>query len=137
MNGVLTRMLSFPLNCDETSFISSCRWALDTRSHTDQPVIWWKPFIFYWLKQSLSWPSFREQVCTIAPSPANSSTIACLYILCNYNPYIKKKVGKREINVHLVDCLITLDVSKCTRGIFDMHYMHHACYKFFFLRRKH
>ena len=73
---LLTRMLSLPSKSDETLFISSSLSIFDTTSQTE-PVTW-KPFFSHWLKQSLRSTSFREQVCTIAPSPANSSTIAYL-----------------------------------------------------------
>jgi len=55
--------------------------SLSTREATSQtePVTRY-PFVVHSFKDSLSSASFREQVCTVAPSCANSSTIAYLYI---------------------------------------------------------
>lgn len=74
--GALTRILSLPLNNEETLLISLSRSVGDKTSQTE-PVTR-NPFISHWLKHSLSSDSFLEHVCMIAPSPANSSTIACL-----------------------------------------------------------
>jgi len=69
-------MLSLPLNREETVLISSSRWVRDPTSQIE-PVTR-NPFVFHSCKHSLSWASFRQHVCTVAPRPANSSTIAYL-----------------------------------------------------------
>jgi len=54
--------------------------SLSKREATSQtePVTLY-PFVVHLFKDSLSSASFRAQVCTVAPSCANSSTIAYLY----------------------------------------------------------
>lgn len=74
--GQLTRMLSIPLNTEETDSISFSLWALDDTSQTE-PVTT-NPLPSQAFKHPLSSASFREQVCTLAPSLASSSTIAYL-----------------------------------------------------------
>lgn len=72
----LTRMLSFPSKTELTCSISFSLSAGEETSQTD-PVT----FSFAALHCSKHWlssVSFLEQVCTAAPSLANSSTIACL-----------------------------------------------------------
>ena len=76
-SSVVTSMLSLPLNFEETVSMSLILWGREDRSQTE-PVTW-KPFkLTHSLKHELRWASFREHVCTVAPSAANSSTIACL-----------------------------------------------------------
>ena len=74
--GQLTRMLSIPLNTEETDSISFSLWALDDTSQTEPETT--NPLSSQAFKHPLSSASFREQVCTLAPSLASSSTIAYL-----------------------------------------------------------
>ena len=74
--GQLTRMLSIPLNTEETDSISFSLWALDDTSQTEPETT--NPLSSQAFKYPLSSASFREQVCTLAPSLASSSTIAYL-----------------------------------------------------------
>ena len=69
-------MLSLPSNSEETVFISSPLFSRDNTSQTE-PVTR-NPLDSHWLKHPLSSASFLEHVCTVAPKPANSSTIAYL-----------------------------------------------------------
>ena len=88
----LTRMLSFPLNREETVLISSSLWARNIALHIE-PVTR-NPFIFHSCKHSLSWTSFRQHVWTVAPRPANSSTIAYLKVTFSNRLFTKKKINK-------------------------------------------
>ena len=73
---LLTSILSLPLNSEESLAMRSCLSARDATSQTEPVTLY--PFVFHSFKDSLSSASFRAQVCTVAPSCANSSTIAYL-----------------------------------------------------------
>jgi hypothetical protein len=85
----LTRMLSFPLNREETVLISSSLWARNSASHIE--LVTRNPLIFHSCKHSLSWTSFRQHVWTVAPRPANSSTMAYLKVTYS-NRFFTKKI---------------------------------------------
>ena len=73
----LTRMWSLPWKKrEDTVSMSWVRWGRDNKSQTDPLTL--KPLLF---RSSNLWSSsfwFQEQVWTMAPNAANSSTIACL-----------------------------------------------------------
>lgn len=68
------RILSFPLKMEETFSINCSRWARSDPSQTEPVTA--KPLACHSRKHLSSSASFREQVCTVEPSPASSSTTA-------------------------------------------------------------
>lgn len=83
---VLTRMFSLPSKVEETFFISSSLPALDDKSHVEPLTL--KPFASHSCSLSSRSLWLLEHVYTVAPNPANSSTMAYLKYGC-------KMVGKK------------------------------------------
>ena len=76
--GILTSMLSFPLNMEETFSISFSRSDREDTSQTEPMIL---SFDFsHSCRHLLSSSSLREHVYTVAPNLANSSTMA--YLQC-------------------------------------------------------
>ena len=59
--------------------IKLCLWGREQTSHTE-PVTG-KPLAFQSNKHTSMSDFVREHICTIAPSPTSSSTIACLHVI--------------------------------------------------------
>lgn len=76
LTGLPTRMLSLPWKTEPTSSISFSLWTREDASQTE-PVTT-KPLSSHSFKHLLSSSSFLEHVCTLAPNPASSSTVAFL-----------------------------------------------------------
>jgi len=74
----LTRILSLPPKFEETVSISSCLWAPTETSQTDPLIIPPEHTSFQSSKHLSSSLPFLQHVCTLAPKPTNSSTIARL-----------------------------------------------------------
>lgn len=88
----ITRMLSLQSNNDETVSIKLCLCAAMDTSQIEPETS--KPKLFQSTKALSSSFSLREQVCTLAPSPPNSSTMARLTKQKNKNQSKKKKSSK-------------------------------------------
>lgn len=69
-------MFSFPSKAEETFSMSWTLCSLEEASQTEP--LTWRPLTAPSCKRSLSSAWFREQVYTVAPSSASSSTTACL-----------------------------------------------------------
>ena len=78
----LTRMLSFPWKTEDTASMSSSLCCGRDTSQIE-PVTS-KPESLHSLRHLLSSPSFLAHVCTLAPNPTSSSTMACLFTHQNH-----------------------------------------------------
>lgn len=78
----LTRMLSLPLKTEDTVSISSSRRDFDVRSQTEPLTL--NPLLSHSRTLSLISVWLREHVCTTAPSPASSSTMAYLINIISF-----------------------------------------------------
>ena len=69
-------MLSVPLKAEATCLMRLSLWAGEDASQTEPETE--NPFSFHSFKRAFSSSSFLEQVYTLAPNSASSSTTACL-----------------------------------------------------------